>query len=464
MIECDYMKTNELGKYLNINVESEIEITGITTSTKRTYPGCVLILIRGKNVNPNELLTPTIISNCSLILSDDEMTDYIYIKDLKDKVFDILDYFYFNKIHPFKIIGITGTEGKSSLADIIYQGLTSLKRKCLLLSNEQRHNDTYYTSLTTPSPEEIINAFKLCKRMNYQYLIMEVSCIGLSQKRIDSKIFDYLFLTNLHSDHLDYYDNLYHYHLSKINFFLENIKGKKFILKSAYDKYPHLFQKATNLTIVDEADIKLKNMNLKHQVFKYKNEDYYCHLLFKQNRINIVFLIEFLKNLNYRNLFTLIKKIHSVKGRLDVINFRPYIIIDYAHSPSSVENVLSQLSLLKQNRIIAVIGAGGDRDKTKRSLYGKSCLKYAEMTIVCNDNPRSESPMEIARAITNDDKEHFKIILNRKDAIKYAINQANIDDIVVIMGRGNEEYQYIGSQKIHLNDYEVAKKCLSNHL
>lgn len=454
------MKISELAEYLGLPLRSEKEITGIVTSTKNVYDGCVLLCVTGKNTDPTTLIDEKIASQCNLIITDNEKSSYQYLPNLKERLFDILDYYYFNHLHDFKIIGITGTDGKSSLADIVYQGLTILKKKVLLISTEQRHRHTFFTSMTTPTSSEIIDAMMRAKNENYDYLIMEVSSIGIHQHRVDNNIFDYIFLTNLESDHLDYHDNLYHYHLSKISLLINNIKAIKFIFRSTYNKYPHLFDKVSNLKIIDEGDIKLKNLNLTHQVFKYKNIDYYTHLLFKQNRYNLVFLIEFLNCLKYQNLFILIKKIKRVKGRTDVIHTHPYIIIDYAHSPKSVDNILSQVSLLKREKIILVIGAGGNRDKTKRPLYGKSAIQYADRIIVCNDNPRQENPLDIAQSIVIKNDPRFEIILNRKKAIITAIESANKDDIVVILGRGNEDYQIIGNKKIALNDYEVCYQCL----
>ena len=134
-------------------------------------------------------------------------------------------------------------------------------------------------------------------------------------------------------------------------------------------------------------------------MFSYKNVDYYTHLIFKQNRINLTFLIEFLISIHAFNFKYIIKKIKRVEGRLDLVHTRPYVLIDNAHSKQSVENVLKEISLFKQNKLICVIGAGGNRDKTKRSEYGKSCLKYCEEIYVCNDNPRKEDPYKIASMI-----------------------------------------------------------------
>ena len=451
------MQIKELLNYLKIASNDEKVIKSVVTSTKEVEENCVLILTKGHTIDPNLLLNKDIIKKCLIILSDQKNENVIFIENLKDRVFEILDFVYFRFKHNFKIIGITGSEGKSSLSNIIYQGLKVINKKVMLISNYCYDKDVFLSELTTPTSKDIILAMQECQKRKYEYLIFEVSCIGISEKRISSKIFDYLFLTSLEVDHLDYYQNIYQYHLSKISLLQNNIKGKKFILKSSFDKYPHLFEKVTNLKIIDENEIILKKSSLNHQVFSYKNVDYYTHLIFKQNRINLAFLIEFLISIHAFNFKYNIKKIKRVEGRLDLVHTRPYVLIDNAHSKQSVENVLKEISLFKQNKLICVIGAGGNRDKTKRSEYGKSCLKYCEEIYVCNDNPRKEDPYKIASmiALNND----FKIILNRKKAISEAIKNASRDDIIVILGRGNEEYQIINDKRIYLNDYEEVKKC-----
>lgn len=453
------MQIKELLNYLKINSDDERIISEIVTSTKDVVSNCVLILCRGHNIDPCLFINDEIKSKCLLILTDRPVEGGCFILNLKNRVFEILDYFYFRFNHHFKIIGITGTEGKSSLSKIIFQSLKIIHRKPLLITTEKTDKDMISTDLTTPTSKEIINAMIKAEKEQYDYLIMEVSCISISEKRVDEKIFDYLFLTNLETDHLDYYDNVYQYHISKISLFQKNIKAKKFIFRETFDKYPNMFNHLTNLNIIENKEIKLKRSSLTHQVFAYKNHEYYSHLIFGQNRRNLAMLIEFLQTIKVYNSSFIVKRIKRILGRLDLIKSRPYVLIDYAHSSKSVENVLKELSSFKQNQLIVVIGAGGNRDKQKRAEYGKICLKYADKIFVTNDNPRNEDPLTIAKAIMVNKDERFILELNRKNAIKKAMKMADQSDIVAILGRGNEEYQIVGNKRIYLSDYEEAKKC-----
>lgn len=457
------MQIKELLNYLGINSSDNRVINDVVTSTNDVTKGCTLILTKGHTVNPILLLNDCIKQKCDLILTDEVVDGCFFVENLKNRVFEILDYINFRHQHGFKIIGITGTEGKSSLANIIHQGLNLIRKKSLLISNENNGlKGVFNVCLTTPSSSDIIDAFKFARDYKYEYVVMEISSIGICENRIDGKVFDYLFLTNLEVDHLDYHGNIFQYHLSKISLFQKNIKAKKFIYKSVVDKYPHLFKNMTNKIVLNDEMIKQKRSSLTHQVFSYMSKEYYSHLIFKQNRYNLVMLIEFLKVLRIGNIEYIVKKVKRVKGRLDLIHSRPYIMIDYAHSSKGVERVLCELNNFKQNRLIIVIGAGGNRDNHKRSEYGKSCLRYGDLIFVTNDNPRKENPSKIANMIMVNKDERFIEELNRKVAIRKAIKIANEDDIVVILGRGNEEYQIINDSKIPLNDYEEAKKCFIN--
>ena len=454
------MNVKELCRYLRINEVNNNEINNIVTSTKDVKNGDVLICVKGHNVDPTNLITSDIESKCSLILTDQINSKYQYVENLKDKVFNILDYYYFNHRHKFKMIAITGTEGKSSLAQLIQQSLFLENKKAMIISTELSNKYAFKFDNTTPDAKSIIDVMLQAKKSNVDYLILEVSSIAISEKRVSPNIFDYIFLTNLEEDHLDYHKNIFSYHKEKISLLLNNTKAKKFVFADTYNKYPNFFVKIKNMIIIDKKDIKVKNSSLNKQSFYYKDKLYFTHLVFKQNIYNLVFIIEFLKSLNIYSATKTISKLRRIKGRLDLIYSRPYIMIDYAHSPKALENILLNVTAFKQNRILVLFGAGGNRDNKKRRRYGDILYKYADKIYLTNDNPRNEDPLKIALDVKGSYIEKFEIVLNRKDAIKQIINESNIDDIILILGRGNEEYQHINNQHIYLNDYAETYRCL----
>ncbi len=447
-----------LGKFLNIKVSENKIISNIVTSTKDIIGDCVLISLKGNNYEPEKLLTEKDILKCALILSNNPLTNYTYIPNLKEKVFSILDYFNFNFQHKFKIIGVTGTEGKSSLCDLIYQSLSLNKKKCLLISREKNHKNVFLTKLTTPSSYEFILAMKKANLDNYEYLICEVSSISICEHRIDKQIFDYLFLTNLNEDHLDYHKNLLDYHLSKINLFLENKKAIKYILYATFKQYENLFSKVNNLIIIKEDEMKILKNKIDYQIIKYQNKKYILHLGFYQNALNLLFLLNLIYTLN---LDLKSYKLKRIPGRTDIIYKYPDILIDYAHSPKSMENLLKQIKKFKYRKVVLLFGAGGNREIEKRKQYGLIALKYADKIIVTNDNPRFEDPLKIAKDISQNNKA-FKIILDRKKALKKAIKLLNKDDILIVLGKGNEAHQEIKNNIIPFNDKKIILDILND--
>lgn len=453
------MNTFNLADFLHIKINFCKQISIIVTSTKEVKEDCVLLCVNGKQYNPEDFIDEEIEKKCAMIISNNKDTKYIYISDLKEKVFAILYFFYFPFKKNFKIIAITGTEGKSSLCDLIYQALKLLNYKCLLISTEQKYDDVVLSDLTTPPAYNLINAMLQAEKEEYDYLILEASSIGISEFRIKPEICDYIFLTNLNVDHLDYHHSIEAYHFSKINFLRKN-NEIKFVLKSTYLKYPTYFSTINNLRVIDDENVKIINSTLKNQEFIYHNLLFKTNLLFKQNILNILFIYELLKELKIENPHLILSRLKRVKGRLDLVSYNPYILIDYVHSIKSMEMLLKQVSEMKFDNIILIFGAGGNRDKSKRKEYGRIALKYATIRIICNDNPREEDALSIANEIIDEHENDFKIILERKKAIEYGIKMAKINDIVLIIGRGNEKYQIINGKKIALNDYDIVNTII----
>lgn len=453
------MKVKEFLSFFNIKSDDERIIKEVVTSTRDIVDDCVILCVKGVNVHPYHLLDKSLKRKCLAIINDYQICDGFYVEDLNKLLFSALYYFYLNNKNEVKLIGVTGTEGKSSLSDILYQGLTYNHHKALLLSTSARHKDIFLTSLTTPSAKEIINAIVYASINKYEYLILEVSSIAIDQHRIDPKYFDYIFLTNLEIDHLDYHQNIFQYHYCKISLLKNNKKGIKFVFDSVVNKYPNLFSNISNLKIINH-DYQIKNTSLKRQIFTYRNKQYLTSLLFKENILNLILLMEFLYECKIYNFYLTVSNIKQIKGRNEVVNFRPYIIIDYAHSIKAFENIFINVSKFKQNKIISVFGAGGNRDKSKRKVYGEIALKYSDEIILCNDNPRHENPINIINQIRNNN-DKFIVEMDRFKAIDRAIKMANKDDIILILGKGEEDYILINDHKIPFSDYLAIKRSLS---
>ena len=386
-----------------------------------------------------------------LVLSKHLIDKAIYIENLEQKINAFLVFFYKFK-RKFNLIGITGTNGKSSLSNFLKQSLRMLDYNAKnIVTNKE--NYSYLSKNTTPSSFELMNIFKSANKQKIDYLIMEVSSIGIKEGRVNDITFDYLFLTNLEKDHLDYHHSIEEYHQTKIDF-LNKQKSIKFIPNNYIDKvkskhiieYKIVFAKS-------KYDLIIENKYIDNVLF------------FKTNLVNLAYIYFFLKHLKVNLLLRLniLKRIKTFKGRNDVVNQNPLIVIDYAHTASSFENILSECSLLFHRKMIIVFGAGGNREFDKREEYAKICNKYNSYAIVTNDNPRTEDPKTIALDICKH-LNHYEIELDRKKAIKRAFEIYNDQSMIVILGKGNESYITYKDYLEYHNDYDEVEKCIKNRM
>ncbi len=313
---------------------------------------------------------------------------------------------------------------------------------------------------------------------------MEVSSHSLKLKRVDDIEFDSAIFTNLQSDHLDFHKTIDDYKNSKLTLFrlLNNSpkKNKVAILNEDDDFSKEIKKILKNeipiitYSIERKSDFKAKNINLlsDKSIFEIeKNSKIYSfetNLIGKHNIYNVLATVAYLKSngIDIEKISQTIKEIDSIPGRLEKISspYGFYVYIDYAHTEESLRQVLITLNTIPHKRIITVFGCWGDRDKTKRAPMGKTACELSDFVIITSDNPRTEDPISIIKEIEEGAKQTFKNnyikIIDRKQAIKYAINNSTTGDIILIAGKGHEEYQIIGDKKIHFSDRETVIEAI----
>lgn len=442
------MKVKDILNFLNIPSNDEFNITFLTDDSKKVNNESIYICTSSYR-NAFKYIKEAENNNAYFIICKYKIKGTIYVSNLENKIYELLRYFY-NFKPMFKLIGITGTEGKSSLSNFLLQSLLFNRKKVINICTSSGSN-SFVSSLTTPKIFDLFDIFQIANNIGVEYLIMEVSSIGISENRVQGIQFDYLFLTNLTSDHLDYHKSLKKYHLTKINF-LNSQTCLKFI---PFDiKYHILNCKLINRKMVEI----IQKMPLN---FIYKKEKYLTNFVFDININNLIFIIEFLKMINFETdeIINTIQNIQPLKGRMDVVCFSPLIVIDYAHTFTSFENSLIQCKKTFNKKIVLIFGAGGDRDKSKRKNYSLLADRYADIVILTNDNPRNEDEDKII----NDLKIYLKnylIIKDRKLAIEYAIKNLEEEQMLLILGKGNEEYIFSKGNKIEHNDYHEVKKWI----
>ncbi len=382
----------------------------------------------------------------------------IIVKDTHEYLVDYLYDNYYDKIKNLKLIGMTGTNGKTTTCFLIYQALNKLNIKCAYIGTIGFYLDKKIKELsnTTPDILEIYEMLLECVANNIEYVVMECSSHALDMNRLAKLKFKYGIFSNLTEDHLDYHKTLENYIQAKQILF-KNVTDKTFV--NYDDDYKDYFIKDNSITYgINGGDYHLTDykINLKGSSFKVNNISYKTKLIGKHNLYNVLVVIALLSELNLDT--NVVRELECPKGRMDIIRKDSnLIIVDYAHTPDAVLKIINAVKELKPNRIITIIGCGGDRDSFKRPIMSNIACTNSDWVIITNDNPRSENPNNIVSdMLHNLDKFNYEIILNRKNAIIKGIQMLDKNDILLVLGKGHENYQIINNKRYNFDDKEVV--------
>ncbi len=369
-------------------------------------------------------------------------------------------------LNSLQIVGITGTNGKTTTAGAIYSMLLDLGYKVAMQGtrgffiNEEKVEGK---SLTTPSIFQTILHLIEAKKRECEYFIMEVSSHAIEQKRIEGIEFALKVFTNISQDHLDYHKTMQEYKRVKSSFFSD--ESSKLINKDG-GKIDFNIKNARSYSFEYPATYKIEAYSMQNglqAVLKHfdKFVEFSSPLVGLFNLYNITAAIASVHIITDNTLEEIAEVVDSfagVSGRMQVVNEEPLIVVDFAHTPDGMQKVFEAV---KDRDISVVFGAGGDRDKSKRALMGKVASKYAKKIYITSDNPRNEEPLEIIKDIAQGvNNPHTLIIPDRKQAISRAIKELGKDEILLILGKGDEEYQEIKGKKIPFSDIEVVNSLI----
>lgn len=446
----------------------------IRTNSKEVKQGDIFIALKGAKYDGHNYVDDAIKRGAIKVIVEHGTYDVetLRVEDTKKYLVDFVKEFYLPRIKNIKLIGITGTNGKTTSCFLIYQMLNKLNIPCAYIGTIGFYMKDTIKVLenTTPDILSIYQMLNECKENGIKYVAMEVSSHALALNRIEGLTFDYTVYTNLTQDHLDFHKDMNEYALIKQKLFkLIKDDGKAVINND--DEYSDVMKIKNYITYgFSKADYQLLNYSIENNntIFTFRHEDIEyivkSPLLGKYNIYNLLTMIIVLheEGLTLPDIINKIPILKAPAGRMDTVYYNDNkIIIDYAHTPDAVFNILNAIKEFSNGRIYSIIGCGGNRDKTKRPKMTFYAVAMCDKVIITNDNPRFENPSDIIDdMLHNSVKDNYEVIPNREEAIKRGVELLTKDDILVILGKGHEDYQIINDEKIHHNDKEyVLKIC-----
>lgn len=408
-------------------------------------------------------------NGASLIVTETEDVFEIETKNVKSIKAYMKDH-YEADLKDMVLIGITGTNGKTTTCYLIYQMLNYIGIKTAYIGTIgfYMNDDVTLLDNTTPDIDVLYNLIVQAKENGVKVVVMEVSSHALKQDRVYGLSFDCVAVTNVTKDHMDYHKTIEDYINSKRKI-IKKLKGPMICILNKKDKYYKRFKSKKNHNYIIGKDVKIKkiNMNLKGTVLTFKDRKKYkvrLSLVGKFNMLNYLMVYKIVKELGF-NIEKIIKNsslFTEPPGRMQKIVYKDNVIfIDYAHTPDAVLNVLKTVKKVKNKGIITIIGCGGNRDKEKRPIMAKIACKNSSYVIFTNDNPRQEDEKKIMTDVLKGARGKYEVIYDRRDAITRGVNLLDGKKILMILGKGHEDYQIIGKEKLHFSDFEEVNNIIS---
>jgi len=471
---------------LNITGNLDIDITNIQYDSRKVTQGTLFICVKGFNVDGHEFIQKAIEQGAKafLVQEDIQMEGYTFVKveDTRKSMAKVATNFYENPSSKMDVIGVTGTNGKTSITTFLSEILSSENKKVGLVGTIKIFDGEkeVESNSTTPESIDLQRYFSDMVNNNCDYCAMEVSSHSLVLNRVEDTQFKIGLFTNLTPDHLDFHKDLEDYREAKEKLFYKTTVANIINIDDnggakIYQNIKNLKTPAYTYGIDNEADFRASNIKIDARGVSYTlktptyEEEIFVPVPGKFTVYNTLAVIAacYMLNIPKDVIIDGLKNTGGVAGRFETITNDKGIsvIVDYAHTPDALENILNTAKEFSKGNIITVFGCGGDRDTTKRPLMGNIAQKLSDIAIVTSDNPRTEEPKAIIEDILkglDTNKENYKVVIDRKEAIERAIEMAKKDDIVIIAGKGHENYQIIGKVKHHFDDKEIAQEFLNN--
>ena len=484
------MRLSELLKYVKpiaIVGNAEVDITGVNIDSRKIEKGHLFVAIKGTQTDGHRFIPKALELGAVAVLCEDlpegfsaesaENITYVQVASTEAAVGPVATVFYGEPSQHLKLVGVTGTNGKTTIATLLYNMFRKFGHKCGLLSTVCNYieGEAIPADHTTPDPIELNKLLHQMVEAGCEYAFMECSSHAIAQQRIGGLKFAGGLFTNLTRDHLDYHKTFENYRDAKKAFF-DGLSKEAFAITNADDK--------NGSVMVQNCKAQVKTYSVQRMA-DFRARIIECHFEGMYLEINGQEVgVQFIGKFNVSNLLAVygaavmlgkkpedilvvLSTLKSVAGRLEPIRSEEGVtaVVDYAHTPDALENVLNAIHEVmegKQGKIITVCGAGGNRDKGKRPLMAQEAVKQSDRVIITSDNPRFEEPQDIINDMLAglDQKQMKKVvsIVDRKEAIRTAAMMAEKGDVILIAGKGHEDYQEVKGVKHHFDDREVVRE------
>jgi len=488
------MELRELIKNMNIkekiNYNEKTEIKGISYNSKTVKQDDIFVCMRGEHVDGHNFAEDAVKKGASAVMCETKLeldVPQIIVASTEQSIAPLADNFYQSPSKDLNLIGVTGTNGKTTVTHLIQRIVEANNEECALigtlgykLSSDGEYKEAKHTTPQAPELQHVLTVIKNDKKI--KYVSMEVSSHALVQNRVGGCIYNCAVFTNLTQDHLDYHVTMDRYFEAKALLFKRLKSGDKAII-NLDDNYAERFistladgVKLYTYGIKKDADIKAENISFSPTGASFKcitpNGNFDINLsmngMFSVYNVLAALTTAYAYGFDLKTAIKALEPLKGVAGRFEIVVHHPLVIVDYAHTPDGLKNVLSAAREITPDsaNLICVFGCGGDRDATKRPKMGAIAEELADKVIVTSDNPRSEDPQQIITDILAGFKSVNDVIVepDRGKAIEYIKEIANKDDVVVIAGKGHENYQILNDRTIHFDDREQARKVFHSQV
>jgi UDP-N-acetylmuramoyl-L-alanyl-D-glutamate--2,6-diaminopimelate ligase len=480
---------NQLHFYTYQSKENPV-ISSVEMDSREVKPGSLFICIKGYTVDGHDYVQQAIEKGAVAIIAEKPLqasVPVVLVSDTKRTMAVLADFFYQHPTQKLQLIGVTGTNGKTSTTHMIEKIIQAADKKTGLIGtiHTKIGDQIFEAKNTTPESLTLQKTFSQMNQANVDTAIMEVSSHALDLGRVHGCDFDIAVFTNLTQDHLDYHETMTEYRRVKGLLFAQlgntfHSDKRKYAILNSDDKASNEYKRSTAAHVITYGirehsnmmakEIKMSNSGT-HFTLLLGNETYPVHVklvgLFNVYNVLAAIAACMAANVSIETILSTLEKLEGVQGRFELVQAGQEfaVVVDYAHTPDSLEIAIKTVKEFAQGTVFTIVGCGGDRDKTKRPLMANIATTYSDIAIFTSDNPRSENPIQILKDMEAGVKEgSYQTIVSREEAIGFAINQAKKGDVILIAGKGHETYQIIGKEVFDFDDREVAKRLIKGRL